>query len=173
MVIWVVNTFLHSSSVYSWHLFLISSASARSIPFLVFIACIFAWTIPLVSLIFLKRYLVFPVLLFSSLSLHCSLKNTFFSSVQFSHLVMPNSLQPHELQHARPPCPSTIPKVHPKPCPLSWWCHLILCHPLLLLRSIFLQGLFKWVSSSHQVVKVLGFQLQHQSFQWMPRTELL
>ena len=35
------------------------------------------------------------------------------------------------------------------------------------------QGLFKWVSSRHQVVKVLGFQLQHQSFQWTPRTDLL
>ena len=35
------------------------------------------------------------------------------------------------------------------------------------------QGLFKWVSSLHQVVKVLGFQLQHQSFQWTPRTDLL
>ena len=34
-------------------------------------------------------------------------------------------------------------------------------------------GLFKWVSSSHQVAKVLEFQLQHQSFQWTPRTDLL
>ena len=35
------------------------------------------------------------------------------------------------------------------------------------------QGLFKWVRSSHQVAKVLEFQLQHQSFQWTPRTNLL
>ena len=35
------------------------------------------------------------------------------------------------------------------------------------------QGLFEWVSSSHQVAKVLEFQLQHQSFQWTPRTDLL
>ena len=35
------------------------------------------------------------------------------------------------------------------------------------------QGLFKWVSSLHQVAKVLKFQLQHQSFQWTPRTDLL
>ena len=35
------------------------------------------------------------------------------------------------------------------------------------------QGLFKWVLSSHQVAKVLEFQLQHQSFQWKPRTDLL
>ena len=35
------------------------------------------------------------------------------------------------------------------------------------------QGLFKWVSSSHQMAKVLEFQLQHQSFQWTPRTDVL
>ena len=35
------------------------------------------------------------------------------------------------------------------------------------------QGLFQWVSCSHQVAKVLEFQLQHQSFQWTPRTDLL
>ena len=36
---------------------------------------------------------------------------------------MPNFLGPHEPQHARPPCPSPTPRVHPNPCPLSWWCH--------------------------------------------------
>ena len=44
-------------------------------------------------------------------------------SVQFSRSVMSDSLRPHEPQHARPPCPSSTPKVHPNPCPLSWWCH--------------------------------------------------
>ena len=59
------RSFLHSSSVYCCHLFLIASASVRSIPFLSFIVPIFAWNVPLVSLIFLKRSLVFPILLFS------------------------------------------------------------------------------------------------------------
>ena len=36
---------------------------------------------------------------------------------------MSNSLPPHEPQHARPPCPSPTPRVHPNPCPSSWWCH--------------------------------------------------
>ena len=45
------------------------------------------------------------------------------SSIQFSHSVVSTSLQPHELQHARPPCPSPTPGVHPNPCPSSWWCH--------------------------------------------------
>ena len=43
----------------------------------------------------------------------------FFSSVQFSHSVVFNSLRPHELQHARPPCPSPTPRVRPNSCPLS------------------------------------------------------
>ena len=60
-------------------------------------------------------------------------------SVQFSHSVVSNSLWPHEPQHARPPCPSPTPRVHPKPCPLNLWCHLTIssCHPRLLLPSIF------------------------------------
>ena len=36
---------------------------------------------------------------------------------------MSDSLQPHEPQHTRPPCPSVTPRVHPNPCPSSWWCH--------------------------------------------------
>ena len=39
------------------------------------------------------------------------------------HSVASNSLQPHELQHARPPCLSPTPRVYPNPCPSSWWCH--------------------------------------------------
>ena len=41
---------------------------------------------------------------------------------QFSHSVVSDSLQPHELQHARPPCPSPTPRVHPNLCPLCRWC---------------------------------------------------
>ena len=42
---------------------------------------------------------------------------------QFSCSVVFDSLRPHELQHARPPCPSPTPRLHPNPCPLSRWCH--------------------------------------------------
>ena len=66
------RSFLYSCSVYSCHLFLISSAYLKSIQFLSFIEPIFAWNVPLVSLIFLKRSLVFPILLFSFISLHWS-----------------------------------------------------------------------------------------------------
>ena len=44
-------------------------------------------------------------------------------SVQFSRSVMSNSLQPHESQHARPPCPSPTPGTYSNSCPSSWWCH--------------------------------------------------
>ena len=45
------------------------------------------------------------------------------SSVQLSCSVVSNSFRPHKLQHARPPCPSPTPGVHPNSCPLSRWCH--------------------------------------------------
>ena len=44
-------------------------------------------------------------------------------SVQFSCSVVSDSLQPHGLQHTRPPCPSPAPRVYPNSCPLSQWCH--------------------------------------------------
>ena len=46
-----------------------------------------------------------------------------FSSVQFSHSVVSDSLWPHDSQHARPPCPSPTPRVHSNSCPSSRWCH--------------------------------------------------
>ena len=52
--------------------------------------------------------------------------DTFFSrdtSVQFSCSVVSDSLWPHGLQHARPPCPAPTPGVYSNSCPLSWWCH--------------------------------------------------
>ena len=74
---WRSFFFFYSSSVYSLHLFWLSSASVRSMPFLSFIVLIFAWNVPLVSLIFLKRSLVFLISLFPSISLHWSLRKAF------------------------------------------------------------------------------------------------
>ena len=53
-----------------------------------------------------------------------NLKNNIRVSVQFSHLVMSNSLWPHGLQHARLPCSSPTSRACSNLCPLSWWCHL-------------------------------------------------
>ena len=71
------RSFLYSCSVYSCYLLLISSASVRSILFLSFIVPVIAWNFPLVSLIFLKRSLICPILLFSSISFHWSLRKGF------------------------------------------------------------------------------------------------
>ena len=59
-------------------------------------------------------------------------------SFQFSHSVLSDSLQPHELQHTRPPCPSPTPGVHSNSCPSSRRCHPAIssCRPLLLLPPI-------------------------------------
>ena len=82
----------------------------------------------------------------------------------------------HGLQHARPPCPYHLPglaQTH-----VQWVSEIIQpSHPLLYPSPAFNlsqhQGLFKWVSSSHQVAKVLEFQLQHQAFQWVLRVDFL
>ena len=57
----------------------------------------------------------------SQIAKECYLRS--FSSVQFSHSVLSDSLRPHESQHARPPCPSPTPRVHSNWCPSSRWCH--------------------------------------------------
>ena len=79
VVIRVSKSFLYSSSVYYCHLFLLSSLSVRSLLFLVFIAPMFAWNVPLVSPVSLKRSLVFPNLLFSFIPLCCSLNKAFLA----------------------------------------------------------------------------------------------
>ena len=82
------------------------------------------------------------------------------NSVQFSYSVVSNSLQPHGLQHARPPCPSPTPRVYPNSYPLSQRCHPIISSSVVpfsfCLQSFPAPGLFKWVSSLHQVAKVFG-----------------
>ena len=97
--------------------------------------------------------------------------------IQFGHSVVSDSLRPHEPQHAGPPCPSPTPGVYPNQCPLSQWCHPTISSSVLPFsscpQSFPASGLFKWFSSLHQVAKVLKFQLQHQSFQWIFRTDFL
>ena len=100
------------------------------------------------------------------------------SSVQFSRSIISNSLRPHGLQHARLPCPSPAPGVYSNSCPLREGCHPTISSSVIPVSPFVFnlsqhQGLFQWVSSSHQVAKVLEFQLQHQSFQWIFRTDFL
>ena len=65
----------------------------------------------------------------------------------------------------------------PNSCPLSWWCHPTISSSVVPFsscpQSFPASGSFQWVSSLHQVAKVLEFQLQHQSLQWTPSTDFL
>ena len=100
-----------------------------------------------------------------------------FSSVRFSRSVVSDSLWPHELQYARPPCASPTPRAHSNSCPLSRWCHPAISSSVVPTppapNPSQHQGLFRWVNSLHQVANVLEFHLQHPSFQWTPGTDLL
>ena len=134
------------------------------------------------KLIFIPTVLIgsfasYSILYLIMVTFHAFIHSFEFSSVQFSRSVMSNSLQPHELQYARPPCPSSTLGVHWNS--LHWIGDAIQpSHPL---SSPSLpvpnpsqhQSLFQWVNSLHEVAKVLEFQLQHQSFKWTPRTDLL
>ena len=98
-------------------------------------------------------------------------------SVQFSCSVVSDSLRSHELQHARPPCPSPTPGVYSNSCPLSLWCHPAISSSVLPFsscpQSLSASGsfpmsqLFAWGGQS------IGVSALHHSFQWTPRTDLL
>ena len=90
---------------------------------------------------------------------------------------MSEFLQPLELQHARPPCPSPTPRVCPNSCPSCQWCHPTISSsiiPLLLPPSIF-PSIQAFSNESALCIQALGleFRPQYQSFQWAPRANLL
>ena len=85
------------------------------------------------------------------------------SSVQLSHSVMSDSLWPQTLQHARPPCPSSIPRVNSNSCPLNWWCHTTISSSVLPfsshLQSFAASGSFQMSQFFTSRAKLLEFQL--------------
>ena len=101
----------------------------------------------------------------------------YFTSVQISCSVMSNSLWHHELQHARPPCPSPTPGVHSDSCPSSWWCHPAIsssvisfssCPQSLQVSESFpMSQIFAWGGQSTGVSALASF------FQRTPRADLL
>ena len=98
-------------------------------------------------------------------SLNFSSSDPHSTSVQFSRSVVSNSLWPDGLQHARIPCPSPTPGAYSNSCPLSQWSHPTISSSVVPF-SFCLQSFP--ASGSFQML-----QLQHQSFQWTPRTILL
>ena len=86
-------------------------------------------------------------------------------------------LWPHGLQNARPPCPSPTLGVYPNACSLSQWCHSSISSSIILTssypKSFPTSGSFQMSQLLASGGQVLEFQLQHQSFQWTPRTDIL
>ena len=99
------------------------------------------------------------------------------SSVQFSRSVVSDSLQPHELQHARPPCPSPNPGVHSNSRPLSRWCHQAISSSVIPFsscpqslpasESFQMSQLFTWGGQSTGVSALASF-LPKKSQEWSP-----
>ena len=170
------RTFFYSSAVYSYHLFLIAFASVKSLPFLSFI--VFAWNVPLVSPIFLKRSLVFPILLFSFISLHCSFKKAFltllavlwnsafswvylslsplpFASLLFSAICKASSDNQFALSHF---------------FFFGWfWSPSpVLCYksPSIVLQALCLPDLIRWIYLSPLLCNHKGFDLCHTGMLW-------
>ena len=86
----------------------------------------------------------------------------FPSPLLFSHQVLSNSLRLHGLRHTTLICPPLSPRVYTNSCPLNQWCHLTISPSATRFSAFNLsqhQDLFQWVSSYHQVAKVLKFQL--------------
>ena len=100
-----------------------------------------------------------------------------FSSVQFSHSVVSDSLWPHELQQARPPCPSPTPRVHSDSCQSSQWCHPAISsfvvpfsscpYSLPASESFPMSQLFAWGGQSTRVSALASF-LPNNTQGWSP-----
>ena len=98
-------------------------------------------------------------------------------SVQFSHSVVSDSLQPHESQHARPPCPSPTPGVHSDSGPSSQWCHPALSSSVVPFSSCLqsfpasgsfpMSQLFEWGGQSTAVSALASF-LPMNTQDWSP-----
>jgi len=173
VIIWVLKIFLYSSSVYSCPLFLMSSASVRSILFSPLLSPalheMFPW-----CLSFLKRSLVFPILLFSSLSLHWSQRKPFLSFLanlwKFLHsngYIFPFLLCLWLLfflqVFVRPPQTTTFPFCIYFSWGWSWSLSPVQCHePLcIVLQKICLSDLIPWIYFSLPLSNPKGFDLGH------------
>ena len=124
---------------------------------------------------FLSSY---PSLCFSLISFSLSLAFWLkFSSVQFSRSVVSDSLRPHELQHARPPCPSPTPAVYSESHPSSQWCHPAISSSVILFSSypqslpaseyFPMSQLFTWGGQSTGVSALTSY-LPKKSQGWSP-----
>ena len=168
-----MKIFFVQFSVYSCHLFSISSASVRAILFLSFIVPIFPWNVPLASLIFLKRSLVFPILWLSSIFLHWSLRKAFLSFLailwnsafrweylSFSLLPLLSLLFSATL---RPPQTTILPFFISFSREWSWSPPLVQYYepPSIVLHALCLWDLIPWIYLFLPLYNCKGFDLGH------------
>ena len=109
------------------------------------------------SLLIFKEYVIYIVV-------QISVVNTLITTVQFSCSVMSDSLWPHKLQHARPPCPSPTSRVYPNSCSSSRWCHPAISSSVPFFscpQSLPASGSFPMSQLFTWSAKVLEFQLHH------------
>ena len=109
--------------------------------------------------------------------IHSTYTDTHTSSVQFSRSVLSDSFQPHESQHARPPCPSPTSRVHSDSHPLSQWCHPAVSSSVIpfsscsqslpALQSFPMSQLFPWGGQSTGASALASF-LPKKSQGWSP-----
>ena len=159
------RSFLYSSSVYSYHLFLISSASVRSIPFLSFIVPILAWIIPLISAVFLRRFLVFPFCYFSPFVCIVLFSLLFSGTLHSVGYIFPFllclSLLSFSQLFLRPPQTTTLSFCTSFSCGWFWY-HLLYSvmnlHPEFFRHSC-LPNLIAWIYSSPPLYNHKGFDL--------------
>ena len=111
----------------------------------------------------------------NSLKINSTVSLLMFSSVQFSRPVVSDSLRPHGLQHARPPCPSPTPRAGSNSCPLSQWCLPIISPSVVpfssCLQSFPASGSFpmsQFISSGGQSIGALASVLPMNIQDWFP-----
>ena len=167
-----LRAFLYSSSVYSYHLFLISSASVSYLPFFSFIVPLSAWNVRLVSPVFLKRSLVFLIGLFSSISLRCSLKKAFWSllAILWNSAFIGNifpfllclSLLFFSQLFVRPAQTTTLPSCISFSWGWFWSPPPVKCYkPVCRLHALCLPDLVPWIYSLPPLYNHEGFDLGH------------
>ena len=136
--------------------------------------CIIAWNVPLMSAIFLKRSLVFPILLFFSISLHCSLKKAFSLLAILCNSVLVGYIFPFlpcflllffPQLFVRPPQTTTLPSFISFSLGWFWPLPPVQCYePLsIVLQALCLPGLILWIYSSPPLYNHKGFELGHWS----------
>ena len=132
----------------------------------------------LLNYFFYLMFILTPLIMYEQADLKVQIKNNTYRH-QFSSVQSLQSLSGEKpwLQHTRPPCPLPTPRDYSNSCPSSQWCHPAISYSVISFsscpQSLKASGSFPMSQLFTWGGRVLEFQLQHQSFQWTPRTDFL